>query len=285
MNGEASCGKDWRKISEKEIAAVEALLRKKENDYVSACGRFFARVPSRDTIWTLDAKKCPFSGILINAKAAFFPVLCGRKEIPNPRFLKSLLRRKKIHSVQGLKEEVNVFEDALEKMGGCIRDIFDYDLMTLDKMPVQKDTLAASNLVLRVPQLTDLDAIAPLQSAYEKEEVLSKSSVYSPAASRINLTNIIAKGKILAAELDGKIVGKINVNAVSFTRYQVGGVYVRPDFRGQGIARRMAYEFAAGLIKEGRRVTLFVKKSNIAARRLYLGLGFGIKGDYRITYY
>jgi predicted GNAT family acetyltransferase len=65
----------------------------------------------------------------------------------------------------------------------------------------------------------------------------------------------------------------------------VGGVYVHPDFRGMGIARRMATEFAASLIGQGRGVTLFVKKSNLAARRLYASLGFVRCEDYRISYY
>jgi hypothetical protein len=52
-----------------------------------------------------------------------------------------------------------------------------------------------------------------------------------------------------------------------------------------GIARCMAEEFIASLINEGMGVTLFVKKNNVAARRLYLGLGFSVSGDYRITYY
>jgi predicted GNAT family acetyltransferase len=47
----------------------------------------------------------------------------------------------------------------------------------------------------------------------------------------------------------------------------------------------MATEFTASLISEGRGVTLFVKKNNLAARRLYTGMGFSVKDDYRITYY
>jgi predicted GNAT family acetyltransferase len=47
----------------------------------------------------------------------------------------------------------------------------------------------------------------------------------------------------------------------------------------------MAYEFISSLISEGGGVTLFVKKTNAAARSLYSGLGFKYRGDYRITYY
>jgi predicted GNAT family acetyltransferase len=96
---------------------------------------------------------------------------------------------------------------------------------------------------------------------------------------------MIAKGQILAAELNGKLVGKINVSSVSFTRYLVGGVYVHPGFRGMGIAGLMTQEFIASLISQGKGVTLFVKKNNIPAQKIYTGIGFKVTGDYRITYY
>jgi predicted GNAT family acetyltransferase len=214
------------------------------------------------------------------------PVLCGKKEIPSPLFLRGLLRGIKLHSVQGLRKEVIVLEKELEQLGGKTGDIFDYDLMSIDKPPnIKGYSTGPANLILRAPQLVDLDAVAALQAAYEQEEVLPKGSVFSPLSSRTNTTNIISKSHILAAELGGRLVGKININAVSFTRYQVGGVYVCPDFRGLGIASRMAAEFIGSLILQGRGVTLFVRKTNLAARKLYAGLGFSIRGDYRISYY
>ncbi len=227
----------WRKIKKNDISKLENFLREAENDYVNACGKFLEYDSSKDYIWILQDKNGNIKASIINTKSMLIPVLCGSREMPNMNFLKSLLRYKRIHSLQGLREEVIVLENALEKFGKVTADIFDYDLMSLDTLPSKKGFFESSmNLTLRVPQMVDLDALAPLQAGYEKEEVLPKGSAFSPAASRVNITNIIAKGKILAAELNGKMVGKINVNAVSFTRYQVGGVYVLPDFRGKGIA-------------------------------------------------
>jgi hypothetical protein len=281
MNGEYY---KWRKIKSKDISQVEDLLLNIEKDYVSACARFLTRVESRDSVWLLGGKKNEISALVINSRSTVIPVFCKNKEVPDLKTLKSFLKKKKIHSVQGLKDEVIILEDVLEQTGRKISETIDYDLMLLDRQP-QKGKPCSSNLVLRIPQMIDLDAIAPLQAAYEKEEVLPAGSIFSPAASRMNIANIIANGRLLAAQLDGRLVGKINVNAVSFTRYQVGGVYVHPDFRGMGIARCMAEEFISSLVSEGRGVTLFVKKNNTAARRLYLGLGFSVREDYRITYY
>jgi len=278
----------WHKMKNRDsdIYTAETLLRSMENKCVSACGRFLALNETKGSVWLLSEKKASPSALLIYSRSTVIPVLCGKKEVPCPDFLKEYIRKKKIHSAQGQKEDVLILEAEMKQMGAQTTDVYDYDLMSLDRQPDQKGfSSGPSNLVLRTPHLIDLDAIAPLQAAYEKEEVLPSGSDFSPAASRVNIAKIIAKGQILCAEIGGRMVGKININAVSFTRYQVGGVYVHPDFRGLGIARRMAAEFIASLIKTGRGVTLFVKKSNLQAQRLYSGLGFTVSGDYRITYF
>ncbi|MDR0465257.1 MAG: GNAT family N-acetyltransferase [Treponema sp.] len=284
----------WRKMKNADIPLTENFLVNIEKDYVSACGRFLLRQSkagniirgTKDPVWLLRKKNNEIMALIINSGSTVIPVLRGIREIPELKFLKGFLRLKKIHSLQGLKNEVVILEEEIKKTGWKSADIIDYDLMSLDKPPEKKGfSSGPPNLILRVPAMIDLDAIAPLQAAYEKEEVLPKGSVFSPAASRINTAQIIANGKVLAAQLNGRFIGKINVSAVSFTRYQVGGVYVHPHFRGQGVARRMAFEFISSLIGEGRGVTLFVKKTNTAARSLYSGLGFSVRGDYRITYY
>jgi len=279
----------WRKMKNSSIFQVEDMLCDLEDDYVFACGRFLSRDPSKDTVWTLNGKRGELSALIINSRSTVIPVFYGRNEIPKPKFLGSSSVLKKIHSVQGLRNEVELLEAELNQFGRNISEIFDYDLMNMDTLPANAQDSKVPGLLLRVPRMSDLDELAPLQTAYEQEEVLHKGSVFSPAASRINLGKIIADRKILAAEINGRLIGKININAVSFTRYMIGGVYVHPDFRGLGIARRMASQFITSLMNEGeerpRGITLFVKKSNLAARRLYLGLGFKIRGDYRITYY
>jgi uncharacterized protein len=275
----------WRKIKKSDFPHVESLLKDNENNYVNASARFIAQ-EANTIIWVLCGKDKEIQALLIIFKSNIIPVLCGIKipalDIKKGKFLPS----KKIHSVQGLKDEVIVIEGELEKNGWKAKEIIDYELMSLDAPPNRgKNISGFSNIVLRKPVMTDIDGMAPLQAGYEKEEVLPTGSTFSPSASRLNLSNIIAKGQVLAAEIDGRLIGKINVSGVSFTRYQIGGVYVLPEFRGKGIGSLMAYEFISPLISEGRGVTLFVRKTNTSARRLYSNLGFTVINDYRISYY
>jgi predicted GNAT family acetyltransferase len=47
----------------------------------------------------------------------------------------------------------------------------------------------------------------------------------------------------------------------------------------------MAGEFTASLVSQGKGISLFVKKSNVAARRVYECTGVAALGVYRINYY
>jgi predicted GNAT family acetyltransferase len=182
-----------------------------------------------------------------------------------------------------LRDEVIFLEQCLEAPGLQAVEKIDYDLMFIDRK-LNVDA-GPGNLILRVPGYADMDALAGLQAGYEQEEVLPRGATFYPAASRLNTEKIVKGGRVLAAELGGRLVGKINVSAESFTRFQVGGVYVHPDFRGMGIARRMTAAFVSSLTDQGKGVSLFVKKSNMAAISVYRKLGFKFLADYRISYY
>ncbi|WP_461246312.1 GNAT family N-acetyltransferase [Treponema sp. R6D11] len=273
----------WRKIKKSDFPRVEKLLMDAENNYVNASAKFLLQKEANVLIWVLGDKNGGIQAVILNWKNNILPVLCGYSGSLND-FNKEFLLSAKIHSVQGLKQEVMALEREITKNREP-KDIIDYTLMSLDAPPKKKNTANSLNIKLITPKMTDIDAIAPLQAEYEKEEVLPKGSTFSPASSRVNTANILAKGQVLAAELDGRFIGKINVSAVSFSRYQVGGVYVYPEFRGRGIAGAMAYEFISSLILQGRGVTLFVRKSNISACRLYKSLGFKNINDYSIIYY
>jgi predicted GNAT family acetyltransferase len=273
----------WKKMKKSHIAGAQELLRANERWCMNACGRF---IKGGSPVWILGGKKGVPSALVIQARQALLPVLCDQEKVPQPRFLRSFFSRKVyLHSLQGRKADALVMEKALEEMGLYAVEKKDYDIMCLDDPPVSCNSNAPVNLVIRKPEPRDMNALAALHAAYEKEEVLPAESVFRPAASRRNIERIFAEEQILVAELDGCLIGKINTNAVTFTRCQIGGVYVHPDYRRLGIAGRMTFEFVESLAAEGRGISLFVNKTNIAARRVYQRIGFEITGDYRIDYF
>ena len=277
-------GLHWRKMRKQEEA--ETLLRSRELWYVAACCRFTKREPFKDKVWTLRDKTGGVYALIVYSKRNLLPVFCDQGEIPPPHFLKGIFGAIPVHSVQGLQGEVAILEESLEKFGLQAEEKIDYNLMRIDKMPDERGFSAGpAGLILRSPRYTDMDALASLQAGYEQEEVLPRGSDFSPAVSRLNTEKIFSEEQMLAAELGGRLVGKINTSAASFTRFQIGGVYVHPAYRGLGIASRMTAEFVRSLAAQRSGINLFVRKSNLTAISVYRRLGFEFLADYRISYY
>jgi predicted GNAT family acetyltransferase len=191
-----------------------------------------------------------------------------------------------IYGVQGCREDMEILEGIMARYRYRIIERIDYDLMSM-KGPPNPHALAAGPAGLRIrrPRASDMDALYLLQAGYEQEEVLPQGALFNPAYCRMSLEHLAAREHILAAELDGHLVGKINTSALAFSRYQIGGVYVHPDYRRRGIALSMTAALTDFLSGEGRGLTLFVKKRNAAAREVYRKTGFTLAGDYRISYY
>jgi len=276
----------WHKVLKNERCKAEAFLREREKYCVSASGRFLGMKESRDHIWYMPGAEGEISALLIHSRQTLFPVFGKNSQIPAPRFLNRFLGKVYIHALQGLREDASRLETLMEYQGYYAAEKIEYELMNLDGAlkPVTQRAGPAS-LTLRPPLPEDEDALFALQSAYEQEEVLPVNAVFNPAVTRLNIRNIIEREQVLVAELDGQVVGKINTSAESFTRYQIGGVYVRPDCRNLGIGSKMTAVFAEGLLAQGKGLSLFVKKRNAAACKVYRKIGFSTTADYRITYY
>ena len=277
-------------MKKKDASAVETLLRSHEPWCMNACNRYLKRASEKDNVWLVKNRAGIITALMIRYNKSLLPVLdtdaqrALEEPVPPPDFLRGFFGVFPVHSLQGRAQDMAIMETALEKIGLYAEEKIDYVLMCIDRAPSDFYSPCAG-VVFRKPNNADKDALAALQAAYEQEEVMPSASEFSAAASRLNTERIFAKEQIYAAEIDGRLIGKINTNAATFTRYQVGGVYVLPEYRGRGIARRMAGEFITELSAQGRGISLFVKKSNTAARNVYLSIGFEIFGDYRISYY
>jgi len=276
----------WHRVLKNERHKAELFLRKREKYCVSASARFLSMKESRDHIWYMPGAEGEISALLIHSRQTLFPVFDKNQQIPAPRFLNRFLCKVYIHAIQGLREDAERLETLMEDHGYYAAERIEYELMNLDgaiKYGTKRAGLAS--LTLRPPLPKDEDVLFALQSAYEQEEVLPANAVFYPAAARLNIRNIIEREQVLVAELDGQVVGKINTSAKSFTRCQIGGVYVRPDCRNLGIGSKMTAVFADGLLAQGKGLSLFVKKRNAAACKVYRKIGFNVTADYRITYY
>jgi ribosomal protein S18 acetylase RimI-like enzyme len=250
---------------------------------VAAAARFLYHL---DKAWMFQDEQKQVKALLIYSKGSLFPVFGSRPGIPMPCFMERFLKKKALHSVQGLRREAEVLENSLARLGAEPVERIEYDLMALDAPPDPAGFRAGpEKLVLRRAETRDMDALFRLQAAYEQEEVLPKGAAFNPAACRRLLERTAAREYLLIAELGGRILGKINTNARSFSRYQIGGVYILPEYRGLGIASRLISVFTQSILAAGMGVSLFVKKRNRAASSVYRRIGFAVLDDFRISYY
>jgi GNAT superfamily N-acetyltransferase len=260
---------------------------------VSAYSRFIHRITNHDRTWALFKRggrghtKAALLGLLVHQGYTLYPIFDPAcEEEAAPSFLRTLVDKYPLHAIHGLGRDVAFFERCLHDVGYDPSERVLYDLMVMNGYPAETSfARGPAGLILRQAGRGDMDALFQLQAAYEKEEVLQKAAKFEPAVCRLNLERIATNEQLLLAELGGRVVAKLNTIGTSPSWYQIGGVYVDPRFRGHGIATRMTAVFVRGLLDTGKQVSLFVKKSNPAARAAYSRVGFSVLADYRISYY
>jgi GNAT superfamily N-acetyltransferase len=162
----------------------------------------------------------------------------------------------------------------------------EYELLALpaDWDPTPPRPLPDGLLVDRATS-TDVDGLLPLQTLYEREEVIPPGDPFDPETCRASLRASLASQLVYLARADGHPVAKAGTNARGLSWDQVGGVFTLPDWRGRGLATALVSHLAADRVGAGRRMCLFVKPANERARRAYARVGFVHSGSFRISYY
>lgn len=130
----------------------------------------------------------------------------------------------------------------------------------------------------------DHGLVLPLETAYQREEVLLPGHLLDNAAVSIHLDSML-ENQIGVGILKGRsLVSKAHTNARGITCNQIGGVYTVPAFRGQGYARQALQALLQRIDAEHMTSSLFVKSANAAGLHLYRTLGFLPAGRYAIAY-
>ena len=146
--------------------------------------------------------------------------------------------------------------------------------------PARVDSVCVANCSMKL-----LDALVPIQEAYEKEEVLTLEQEFNPLMSKFGLKKSISEKNLYAVFLSGKIVAKAAVNASGKNCVQLGGVFTLPNYRKLGFAEFLIKKIVAEKNAVGKKIVLFVKPKNLAAVTLYRRCGFSNFGKFKISYY
>ncbi|WP_369141218.1 GNAT family N-acetyltransferase [Modestobacter versicolor] len=135
---------------------------------------------------------------------------------------------------------------------------------------------------VRPVRVSELDVLLPAAVTMFTEEVgVSPMRADGGSAYRARVAELVRAGQSLAWIEDGQVLFKADVGAVSRAACQLQGVWVAPQFRGQGIGQRgtaAAVEYARTSIAPV--VSLYVNDYNRAARAAYDRVGFRQVGTY-----
>src|SRR3954447_20554057 len=130
--------------------------------------------------------------------------------------------------------------------------------------------------------LAELDTLLPAAVAMFTEEVgVSPLRIDGGAGYRARVADLVRTGQSLAWIENGQVLFKADVGAASRAACQLQGIWVAPQFRGQGIGQRgtaAVVEYARTSIAPV--VSLYVNDYNGPARGAYERVGFRQVGTY-----
>jgi uncharacterized protein len=149
-------------------------------------------------------------------------------------------------------------------------------------MAIEDPPLVPPDPAVRRVRLAEIDMLMPACVAMFTEEVgVSPLAGDGGAAYRARVSELIRSGRAFARIEDGRVIFKAEVGAATSRVCQVQGVWVRPEFRGQGLAA----PGMAAVVTEARRsispiVSLYVNDFNAPARATYRRAGFTEVGEF-----
>jgi uncharacterized protein len=134
---------------------------------------------------------------------------------------------------------------------------------------------------LRPAQVADLDLLVTTSAAAFLEEVGIDAYARDPALFEWRTRTQIEEGRSWLWEKDGKILFKAEASAWTQKAVQLQQVWVDPELRGRGYAKRGLADLCRLLLETTPAVCLFARAENEPALRLYDAIGMRRVGTYR----
>ena len=140
-----------------------------------------------------------------------------------------------------------------------------HQLIGMDFM-IAKEISEQSSDEVSVPSSDDVDELYECFVNFIRDCGLTDEVKKEKIAKEISSYRIIRK--------DNKIVSLTRRSPDTNTSIRISAVYTRPEYRGQGLARRVVNYLKNEIISEGKSATLNVDQANPISNHLYKSLGF-----------
>jgi hypothetical protein len=185
---------------------------------------------------------------------------------------RALRQGRRCSSVVGPAQDIQALWALLRPQWGPAREIRPVQPV----MVISGPPLVPPDPLVRQVLPDEIDILWPACVAMFTEEVgVSPLTGDGGASYRARLAQLIRGGRAFARIEAGRVIFKAEVGAVTPQACQIQGVWVRPEYRGQGLA---APGMAAVVVEAAKSlaplVTLYVNEFNQPARAAYLRTGF-----------
>lgn len=206
----------------------------------------------------------------------------GREDVSLRDLLNPRLRLKKVTGPAG---------DTLRLMCGlrmACRSTQMYTLMRLCRRLIapfavsEMGGVTKQHLPVEVRDATgeDSEDLIALHGDYEREELLMNSS---RAETEYRIRMLQAHQMISVAYLGSSLIGKINTNARGIFCDQIGGFYVKPEYRSMSVGAALMNHLLLRIMTAEKDAVLYVRRGNVPALRIYDNAGFLPVGEYAMS--
>ena len=196
--------------------------------------------------------------------------------------VRKLLSSHALYCIMGSREGTEIVQKLYGKTVRCRRE---YELLVYSGTEYGGFEEISGSLSIKHCTEKDCGALLPLQIEYDKVEVVPDGDSLNTAVCRQNLTRLLKTQEIYSIITNSEFCAKAGTNAHGYNWVQIGGVYTDVKYRNKGFARLLVSYVAHSFHARGKKVCLFVRTSNISAKKAYFKAGFIFDSLYSIVYY
>jgi hypothetical protein len=191
---------------------------------------------------------------------------------------RALRQGRRCSSIVGTSAVVTELWGLLRPYWGPARDV----RAAQPVMAIDGPSPVAPDPAVRRVRADEIDILLPASIAMFTEEVgISPLAGDGGASYRTRVAELVRSGRAFARIEDGRVIFKAEVGAATPSACQVQGVWVRPEFRGQGLAApgmSTVVELSRAAISPV--VSLYVNDFNAPGRATYRRAGFTEVGEF-----
>ncbi len=140
-----------------------------------------------------------------------------------------------------------------------------------------------ASLVVEKARAEDVPVLADYSGLMMAEDLGLDPRTVDPTGHQRRVRGRVARGSTWVHRREGRIAFCVDVGTDFALGAQIGGTFVPPEFRGQGIATAAMRGVTAQLLRRVPMVTLHVNEANLPAVRCYESAGFERDAPFRLV--